>query len=196
VNGFVLAGGRSTRMGKDKTLLTYAGRPLVEHATCLLRASGFTPFIIGHRPDLEIYAPVTADLHPGCGPLGGIETALAATESEWNIIISVDAPLVPPVFLRYLAERAAITKAPATVPTLAGRIHPLCAVYSKSLLPVIRQAIQMRDYKVQNIIQNHPDIDVFSLETVAATRDDWPRMPPLHRWLQNLNTPGDMALVS
>jgi molybdopterin-guanine dinucleotide biosynthesis protein A len=201
VNGFVLAGGRSTRMGRDKALLTYAARPLIAHAVDLLKHAGLEPRIVGSRPDLASFGPVLEDLHSGCGPLGGMEAALAASESEWNIFVPVDLPLLPPAFLRYLMERAAITGASATIPTLGGRPEPLCAVYHRDLLSGITRALESGEYKVKRAIESaanasHAEIDLFGVEAVAATRADWPMEPPLYRWFQNMNTPADMALVS
>lgn len=198
MNGFVLAGGRSTRMGTDKALLLYAGKPLIAHAVELLRSAGVAPYIIGVRPDLAAYAPVIEDLHPGCGPLGGIEAALASSSSEWNVFLPVDLPLLPPVFLRYLIERVGATGAAAIIPTLAGRPEPLCAVYRRDLLTRVLAAIESGNYKVMNgVISAAPssETDIFSVEAVAATRDDWPFEPPPRRWFQNLNTPQDLALL-
>jgi molybdopterin-guanine dinucleotide biosynthesis protein A len=196
VNGFVLAGGRSTRMGQDKALLHFEGRPLVEHAVNLLREAGLVAHVVGSRPDLATYAPVVTDLHPDCGPLGGMEAALASSTSEWNAVVPVDVPLLPAVFLRYLLERAEVTGALATIPTFGGRAHPLCAVYHRNLLPAITRALAAGDYKVMRAIENSAGMDLFSVEAVAATRDDWPLKPLLHLWFQNLNTPEDLALVS
>lgn len=199
MNGFVLAGGRSTRMGKDKALLPYGGRPLVQHAVCLLRSAGLEPHIVGSRPDLSVYAPVVEDLHAGYGPLGGIEAALASSMSEWNVFLPVDLPLLPAVFVRYLIKRSAITGAVTTIPTVTGRPEPLCAVYRRDLLTGIRASLEARKYKVMDAIENavRPDqLDLFSVEAVAATRDDWPVDLPLGRWFQNLNTPSDLALIS
>ena len=199
MNGFVLAGGRSTRMGTDKALLHYAGLPLIEHAINLLKAAGVVPHIVGARPDLSAFAPVIEDLHPGCGPLGGIESALAASSSDANLLLPVDLPLLPPVFLRYLLERASITRASATIPTLGGRPEPLCAAYRRDLLTGIHASIKSGDYKVMHAIETtakYSHVDLFSAEAVMATRSDWPLDPPLYRWFQNLNTPADLALVS
>jgi molybdopterin-guanine dinucleotide biosynthesis protein A len=181
-------------MGKDKALLQYGGRPLVEHAVCLLKSAGLEPHIVGSRPDLSVYAPVVEDLHAGCGPLGGIEAALASSTSEWSVFLPVDLPLLPAVFVRYLIERSAITGAIATIPTLAGRPEPLCAVYRHDLLSGIRASLEAGRYKVMHAIEGAvrpAEIDLFSVEAVAATHD-W----PLRRWFQNLNTPSDIALVS
>jgi molybdenum cofactor guanylyltransferase len=188
-------------MGQDKALLQYAGRPLVEHAVRLLQTAGFVPHILGTRPDLAAYAPIIPDLHPGCGPLAGIEAALTASSGDWNLLIAVDLPLLPPFFLGYLTTRTAITGASATVPTLAGRPQPLCAIYHRNLLPGITNAIKSGAYKVTDWIESavrasHSKIDIFSVEALAVTRDDWSLEVPLHRWFQNMNTPADMSLVS
>ena len=93
MNGFVLAGGRSTRMGTDKALLHYAGRPLIAHAVDLLRPRELNPTSWECDLILLLYAPVVEDLHPDCGPLGGIEAALASSSSDWNLFLPVDLPL-------------------------------------------------------------------------------------------------------
>ncbi|QNI33920.1 molybdenum cofactor guanylyltransferase [Alloacidobacterium dinghuense] len=199
MNGFVLAGGRSTRMGRDKALLPYAGRPLIAHAVDLLKMAGVEPHIVGARPDLAAYAPVIEDLHPGCGPLGGIEAALAASSSELNLFLPVDLPLLPAAFLRYLLQRAEISGADATMPTWGGGPEPLCAIYCRDLLAGIRESLASGNYKVMHAVENAvrpSEVDLFSVEAVAATRDDWPLDPPLRRWFQNLNTPAELALVS
>ncbi len=196
MNGFVLAGGRSTRMGRDKALLEYHGRPLIEHAVRLLREAGLRPHIVGSRPDLAQYAPVISDLHEACGPLGGIEAALSATGSKWNLFLAVDLPLIPPAFLRYLQQRVYMTGAYATMPGVAGRAMPLCAIYHRALLPQIRSALESGEYKVVRVIQHAAgnNLDQFSVEAVVTARDDL-RNSQMHRWFQNVNTPGDLALV-
>jgi molybdopterin-guanine dinucleotide biosynthesis protein A len=186
-------------MGTDKALLVYAGRPLIAHAVDLLKAAGLKPHIVGSRHDLAVYAPIVEDLHPGCGPLGGIEAALASTTSQCNAFLPVDLPLLPPLFVRYLVERALVTGAVATIPTLCGALEPLCALYRRDLLAGIRESLESGRYKVMDGIRHAAqgkDIDLFSVEAVAATRDDWPLAMPLHQWFQNLNTPADLALVS
>ena len=183
-------------MGRDKALLDYAGWPLIAHAVELLRKAGLEPYIVGTRPDLAAYAPVIEDLHPDCGPLGGMEAALAASSSEWNVFLPVDLPLLPGGFLHYLQERAGITSAAATIPSLAGRPQPLCAVYQRGLLDGIRRSIAAGDYKVMRAIESavqETEIDIFGVEAVAAARGEWPAQPSVCRWFQNVNTPGDFA---
>ena len=81
--GFVLAGGQSSRMGSDKALVEFGGRPLIAHAVGILRTAGLSVSIAGARAEirasLESYAPVIPDAEAGRGPLGGICAALKST---------------------------------------------------------------------------------------------------------------------
>ncbi len=95
VSGFVLAGGHSSRMGRDKALLELAGKPLVAHAVAKLRRLCAEVAILSNNEALTAFAPVVRDLHPDCGPMSGLEAALAHTAHDWSVILPVDVPLVP-----------------------------------------------------------------------------------------------------
>ena len=103
VGGYVLAGGRSSRMGRDKALLELAGKPLIEHAVTKLRRVCAEVHILagaeGEHAGLARYAPLVHDLHPGCGPISGIEAALTHTTHDWNLILAVDVPFLPTALL-------------------------------------------------------------------------------------------------
>ena len=136
--GFVLAGGRSTRMGQDKALLPWAGRPLLEVALDKLRALPLAaaPRIAGARSDLSYHAGVIADLHPGCGPLSGIEAALAASSRPLNVFLPVDVPLLPAQFLLWMLQRAETTGALVTrSPDQRLAPGPVCRVPPRSVGP-------------------------------------------------------------
>jgi molybdenum cofactor guanylyltransferase len=233
VNAFVLAGGRSTRMGRDKALLELEGHPLIDHALAKLRALGFSPRIAGSRPDLASFAPFVPDNYPQQGPLGGIEAALAATanpemlsevstleltrpsgrgnlaetskrkhllricssDSEQNLFLPVDLPWLPIEFLRWMMERAQHTNALATVPRAQGLPQPLCAIYSRAMLPHAQAALAAGDAKVIRAVERAAGatgrrIDSFDLESIAASQL-WDQRLPVHRWFQNLNSPQD-----
>ena len=202
--GFVLAGGRSTRMGQDKTLLSPAGRSLLDLALDKLRALPLAgaPRIVAARSDLSAHAAVIGDLHPGCGPLSGIEAALAASAQPLNVVLPVDIPLLPPHFLLWMLERAAITGALVTVPRFNGRPQPLCAVYHRDLLGHITASLRAGDHKVMSAVTaaahaQSPahNIDIFDVELVASTHAPMTAFSPLplYRWFHNCNTPEDMA---
>jgi molybdenum cofactor guanylyltransferase len=196
VNAFVLAGGQSTRMGRDKALLELKGRPLIELALEKLRLLGFSPRIVGLRSDLAAFAPVIPDVHPHAGPLGGIEAALSVTDAEQNLFLPVDLPLLPAEFLRWMIGRAAATNALATIPRLQGRPQPLCAAYSRSLLPHTQAALAQGKAKVMHAVERAANvtgqnIDSFDVEAVA-TALSWEQPIPLHCWFENVNTPADL----
>jgi molybdopterin-guanine dinucleotide biosynthesis protein A len=201
--GFVLAGGRSTRMGRDKASLEVAGRPLVEHMLAKLRSVGLRARVAGAQVDLTKFAEVTADAFPGCGPLAGIEAALRATDAQRNLCVAVDLPLLPAAWLRYLLERAEATGAAATIPYAGGRPQPLCAVYRRELLPLVSGALQAGDYKVMRVMEaaalaldSEWGIDRFDCERI------WPALagvdPPVTVGdaFLNCNGPEDLELVA
>ena len=108
------------------------------------------------RPDLSSYAPVVPDLHPGCGPLSGIEAALAATTRPLNLFLPVDLPLLPARFLSWMLRRAEITGALVTVPRANGRPQPLCAVYHRDLLAGVTASLAAGNYKVCLLYTSKP----------------------------------------
>jgi molybdopterin-guanine dinucleotide biosynthesis protein A len=200
--GFVLAGGRSTRMGQDKALLQLAGRSLLELALDKLRTLPLAaaPRIAAARSDLSSYAGVIADLHPGCGPLSGIEAAMVESTRPLNVFLPVDIPLLPAQFLLWMLQRAETTGALMTVPCINGRPQPLCAVYHQGLLGPITASLLAGDYKVMPVVTaaarpRSQSIDVFDVELVASANPQllaFSRLP-LYRWFHNCNTPEDMA---
>ena len=148
LTGFVLAGGKSMRMGTDKAALALEGRTLLEHALAILCQVTGEVAILGPRQLYEGYgAPVIEDIYPGCGPLSGIHAALthvahtAQATPKLSLIIAVDTPFLEPKFLAYLAERARESGAVVTTPEIAGYKQPLCAVYSQEFLPIAEQAL-------------------------------------------------------
>ena len=122
--GFVLAGGQSSRMGRDKALLPFAGRPLIAHALATLREAGLPAAIAGADPAansaLAAYAPIVPDPQPGLGPLAGICAALEAASTRFAVFLPVDLPLLPSSLIAYLLHHARITGRAVTVPSVNG----------------------------------------------------------------------------
>jgi molybdenum cofactor guanylyltransferase len=160
--GFVLAGGKSTRMGTDKAALELEGQTLLEHALAILRQVAAEVAVLGGRQLYGSYGvPVIEDIYPGCGPLGGIHAALKqvartgtaphssreaqgahASPAPLSLLIAIDTPFLDPKFLAYLAQRARESGAVVTTPEIAGHTQPLCAVYSLDFLPIAEQALK------------------------------------------------------
>ena len=101
--GVVLAGGRSSRMGRDKALLPWQGRPLIEHQIALLQAAGVDNVrVSGDRPDYQGIADPTTH----AGPLSGIAGIAAVSQDSELLIIPVDMPRLQPSLLRRLMTEA------------------------------------------------------------------------------------------
>src|SRR2546423_1031019 len=129
VSGFILAGGKSSRMSTDKVLLRFDGRTLLESALERMGKVTTSVSIVGARPDLAGYAPVIQDIYQNCGPLGGIHAALASSRDEWNLMLAVDMPFVPAELLKKLLASAEESQCLVTVPRTKDGLQPLCAVY-------------------------------------------------------------------
>jgi molybdopterin-guanine dinucleotide biosynthesis protein A len=141
-SGFVLAGGESSRMRRDKALVEFAGEPLVARALRMLREAGLDPRIAGARTDLEQYAPVINDVQPGRGPLAGICAALAACETQLAVFIPVDLPLLPSSLIAAMVLRAGITGEIVTLPSVSGFAQTFPAVVERTTLPALAEALK------------------------------------------------------
>jgi molybdopterin-guanine dinucleotide biosynthesis protein A len=130
LSGWILVGGASTRMGRDKALIEIGGRPLALLAAEALAGVCESVSLVGD-PDRynALGLPVISDRQRGAGPLSGIEAALGASHSEWNLIAACDMPSLDASLLRELARAAADDAAIPQYPD--GSIEPLCAVYHR-----------------------------------------------------------------
>lgn len=153
--GYVLAGGRSTRMGRDKALLTVEGQTLLARAAAAVQEAAGSVVIVGPRERYRgLGYEVIEDRFPGAGPLAGIEAALAHSEAEWNLITACDMPGLNAVGLRgLLARRAEFPEADVLLPEQGGYAQPLCAVYRTSALGRIREALDGGEMKILRAIE-------------------------------------------
>ncbi len=155
-------------MGSDKALLSYGGQNLLQRALQITAAIGKKTFIVGPRDRYAAFGEVVEDVHPGCGPLGGIHAALRATETDLNLILSVDMPLMEDKFLLWLVEQARATDTLIVVPVAVGGPQPLCAMYRRRVLAPAEQALQSGDYKIGNLFSRVATRQIPEAEIVAA----------------------------
>ncbi len=144
VSAFVLAGGESSRMGRDKALLVLpTGETLLARALRLAKTVAVTVRVVTPNKHYSEIAgvPVVEDVYRGCGPLAGIHAALSASATDLNLVLGVDCPLVTPELLRFLVRIAAGSNRLATVPRVAGYLHNVCAVYRKEFATVAEKIL-------------------------------------------------------
>ena len=159
VHGYVLAGGLSSRMGRDKALLELAGTTILRRTyDLLLRICGQATIVGPEERYSSLGFPLIEDLRSGCGPLAGIEAALADCRSEWALVVACDMPRLEDAGLAELlveAERAG--PAHAVVPVSAtGRPEPMCAVYRPQALEVVRKQLEKGHFKLSDAIESMP----------------------------------------
>ena len=186
-------------MGRDKTAVVLAGRPLLQRMLDKLEPLHIRARVAGLRaPVPGVTAEVLSDAHPDCGPLSGMETALTKSEAPLVLIVGVDLPLLETEFLAWLLERAATTGAMATIPRVEGQPQPLCAVYRRELLDGVTGALETGDYKMMMVVERAAAggrLDFFDAERVAAT-GAWRSTRATHWQFMNCNTPEELALAA
>jgi len=149
---FILAGGKSTRMGADKAFVVLEGRTLLARALEVARAVTTDMRIVGDAGKFAAFAPVVEDVFRGCGPLGGIHAALRASAAELNLMLAVDLPFVSPKLLEFVVERARGSAAVVTVARVGGW-QPLCGVYRREFAEVAETALREGRYRIDALFE-------------------------------------------
>jgi molybdenum cofactor guanylyltransferase len=156
VGGYVLAGGKSTRMGRDKALIELAGTPLLRHAVKKLRRVCMDVRVLGANPDFAAYAPIVPDLHPDCGPLGGMEAALTHSVFDWNLFMPVDMPFLPSAFLHHWVRRTLMDEkrgARLAMFIVDGVPQPVLAMVHRDVGPFVTSAVERGEFKLYPVLE-------------------------------------------
>jgi molybdopterin-guanine dinucleotide biosynthesis protein A len=192
VAGFILAGGASSRMGRDKGLLDFGGVPLIVHTARLIEPLVAEVTVVGSpRRYAKLGLHVIADDvqvksrqgRPGNGPLAGIATALGATRSQWNLILACDMPYLSAGWVDWLLSRALRSRGEAVIPRTERGIEPLAAVYRRECGTQIAAARARGVRKVSDAIEE--------LRVEHVYPREWRRLDPRGLILKNMNAPGD-----
>ena len=188
VTAFVLAGGKSTRMGRDKAFLELDGRTLLELAVARARSLTENVRIVGSPAKFAAFGPAVEDIFSERGPLGAIHAALTTSATEWNFVLAVDMPFVQSAFLRWLVNRAQGNRAVVTVPSVGGRLHPLCGVYRKSFAMTAEESLQAGQNKIDRLFAEIATEVIAEEEIVAAGFSA--------EMFHNVNTPEEWVAVT
>lgn len=183
--GFVLVGGHSRRLGRDKTLLPLGGQPLALRTVERLRAVVEELVLVGSpQRYAHLGLPVLADRVADRGPLAGIVAALAATDYDWNLVVACDLPYLETRFFEFLLQQAAEKPASdALVPYVGGFWQPLAAAYHRRGLPAFERVLASGNPKIDRAF---PNLRVETLTGELLNQFAFPE-----RMFKNINTPED-----
>ncbi len=181
VTGFILAGGESKRLGRDKRTLSIGGQTLLAKAQELLKnVFGEEPFVVGDNlvnfginPNRVIH-----DARPNCGPLGGLVASLEKSPSEWILVLAVDMPFLEKTDIQEMLKAG---REQYDVLTLSadGRPEPLAALYKNTTLPFWRERLN------KGILGLGEGIEQLEWQSVL--------IPDNKRALLNINDQGDIG---
>lgn len=177
VTAVILAGGKSSRMGEDKGLLFYNGKPMVQYAIDACRELTSKIFISTANTEYTRFGyELLADNFPGCGPVGGIEAGLSAAKTPGILVCPCDMPGISPGILQHIMQKSEGEKA-VVAASAQGKIFPVLGWYSKTALPVIQKQMEEGDYKMLSLLKK------LNAETVVVNSDEE---------LSNINYPEEL----
>jgi molybdopterin-guanine dinucleotide biosynthesis protein A len=186
VEGFILVGGASSRMGTDKAQLFLGGQQFVARiALALGSITGHVSVVGDRRLKTDVGWPRVPDVHPNWGALGGLHAALSAARAAWAAIVACDLPFVKgELFVRLASLRQDYD---AVVPVQAdGRRQPLCALYR--VAPCADLAQQMIASG-----ERRPRALLSKVRTRLVAPDELADLSGADDFFSNINTPEDYA---
>ncbi len=152
----ILAGGRSSRFGSNKALAAWKdGRVIDAVISAVVDISGDTFLVTNDTgPYAGIEVDKIPDLRPGLGPLAGLEAALAHSRYDRVLLLACDMPLVSRRLIRYMT--GLFSWAPCVIPQPASGLEPLHAIYHRSLLPLVRRALDNNWLSMTSFVETLP----------------------------------------
>lgn len=184
VTAFVLAGGKSSRMGSDKAFLKLGDETLVSRALQAASSMAGEVRIVGDARKFAAFGEVIEDVYRGQGPLGGIHAALSSSRTELNLVLAVDLPFVGREFLEYLLLRARESDAMVTVPRAGVGLQPLCAAYRRGFAEVAERSLRVGNNKIDSLFA--------TVATCVIEEHELVRAGFSAETFRNLNTPEEL----
>ena len=164
-NGYILAGGKSSRMGTDKGLLLIEGKAMIEYVIEQMPPIFDKLVIVSNNPEYEKFGlKVIPDLIKDIGPAGGIYTALNHSDSQLNFMVSCDMPFVTQEAIAFIVKNADENQ--IVLLENQGKLEPLFGVYSKECEEKWLQLIQQGKFKLQDMVLH------FKVKTIPVENNE------------------------
>ncbi len=177
----ILAGGKSKRMGTNKSLLKIGDKTLIEHMVNIFKEH-FDEILLsvnekGHFDDLNLGVEEIEDIYKGIGPMGGFYSVFKNTDIEKFFVCAVDTPFVMPSAAIEMMEKSEGVDICALLKE-DGKTEPLFAVYNRSCLENIESLIEKKDYKIKELFEKSnvkyiPKYDLNKSFANLNTREDY-----------------------
>ncbi len=184
----IIAGGKSSRMGTDKSFVQLAGRSLIAHIIeRVLPLGQAETFLITNKPKsyAHLGLPMHSDVLPEKGSLGGIYTAIYHSQQSYTLCVACDMPFANSELLRYLVDLRKDDSFDVIVPRVESYPEGLHALYSRACLDPIRKRLEADQLKV---IGFYADVRVRYVDEA-----EWQRFDPQGLSFRNINTPDELA---
>ena len=162
VNGYILAGGKSSRMGTDKGLLLFEGKPMIQYVIEQMQPIFDKLVIVSNNPEYEKFGlEVIPDLIKDIGPAGGIYTALHHSEAKLNFMVSCDMPFLTKEAIAFIVKNADENQ--IVLLENQGKLEPLFGIYTRDCKAVWLQLIQQKKVKLQEMV-SHFKLKIIPIE--------------------------------
>ena len=184
VNGYILAGGKSSRMGMDKGLVMLGGKPAVQYVIEQLQPLVTKTVIVSDNREYEKFGlEVIGDVIKNSGPAGGILAALQHSDSKKNFVVSCDMPFITAPAITFLIKNSFQNQ--ITLPVYKQHLEPLFGIYATDCFSGWQQLIEQQVFKLQDLISH---FSFLKIET-----DDNPVFNEL--LFTNMNTQEDLEMA-
>jgi len=154
ITGILLAGGKSSRMGMDKGMVSFRGKPLSWYPFEVLKRHCTEVLISTGNPEYSLFdVPMVEDGYPGYGPMGGICSAMNGATNDWCLVLACDMPFVSHRLVESLLE-AMPQKGCCVIPVHHGLKEPLAALYHRRIIPEMQTALEENRPSLYRLIQS------------------------------------------
>lgn len=185
MTGIILAGGKSSRMGRNKALIEWDGMPLIERSLAIFSRVFAEVMISSNHPELysQYGIKVVKDNYLDMGPMGGLEACLREANFEYAFFAACDMPFLDAEVIRFMADRLNTEK--ILVPKIEGKVHPLHAFYHKDCVNEIDAHLKDGRFKLTKFVEVYGG--------TYLTDKDFIDFPKIRQNLSNMNTPEDFS---
>jgi len=187
MTSIILAGGKSSRLGRSKPLQPIGNKSLIQWVIdrlAILSAEIIIATAHGEAIPCSSTATIrtVADVYPDRGPLGGIYSGLRASSSARAIVAGCDTPFLSVDLLQYITQASPASD--VVVPRMNHKVEPLCAVYSRNCVAPIQELLEQNESRI---------IELFSMVRVRyIEEDEVNRFDPEHLSFFNINSQADL----